>query len=71
MYLNYVISIALSESFTSLPFRYEEKSIFWIQLTETSIRCYHSYSILPDNDALYNKVHGHGEGREHAHGRNW
>ena len=28
-------------------------------------------AILPDNDALYNKVHGHGEGREHAHGRNW
>ena len=43
MYLNYVISIALSENLTSLPFRYEEKSIFWIQLTETSIRCYHCY----------------------------
>ena len=43
MYLNYVISIALSESLTSLPFRYEEKSIFWIQLTEISIRCYHCY----------------------------
>ena len=28
-------------------------------------------AILPDNDALYNKVHGHGEGRVHAHGRNW
>ena len=73
MCLIYVISIALSESITSLPFRYEEKSIFLIQLTETSIRCYHCTAILPDNDALglYNKVHGHGEGREHAHGRNW
>ena len=34
--LNYVRSIAISESLTFLHFRYEGKSIFRTQLTETS-----------------------------------
>ena len=32
---------------------------------------YANVAILPDKDALYNRVHGYGEGREHAHGGNW